>query len=114
MQKGRLEEAESDMREALRVIEASLPPGHWRIGQARMRLGACLADRGQMNEAESLLLESYAILEPHKRARFGDWRQLLSELYDLYTTIDRPAEAARYQALFRDAPLPPGRPVPPT
>lgn len=101
MQKGELQDAEASMREALRVIENALPPDHWRVGQARMRFGACLADMERFGEAEPLLLSSFEILEPQQRARFRDWRQLLSELFDLYTALDRPDEATRYQELYR-------------
>ncbi len=68
---GRAEEAEPQLREALRIrlLRPEFPQG---IALAESALGACLARRGEMDEAEALLIRSYPVLE----ARFGAEHQV--------------------------------------
>ncbi|MGD8277298.1 MAG: serine/threonine-protein kinase, partial [Gemmatimonadota bacterium] len=103
MLRGELPEAEAMMREARRVIEKALPPDHWRVAQARLRLGSCLVDMGRLDEAGLLFQSAFEILEPQRRVRFGDWRQLLTELFELNNALGRPDRARRYQELFRES-----------
>jgi serine/threonine-protein kinase len=97
---GRPERAEAALRMSLDVFEAKLPPDHWRIGQARLRLGAAVADQGRLTEADRLLRSSRQLLEPRRRARPGDWRQLVSELLEVSTALGHADDAATYRALF--------------
>ena len=56
---GRLDLAEAYRRRALAVRERIHPPGHWRIDEARVALGACLVRAGRLAEAEPLVVGGY-------------------------------------------------------
>ncbi|MGE0552807.1 MAG: tetratricopeptide repeat protein [Gemmatimonadales bacterium] len=92
---GRLERSEATLREALRLVEAALPAGHWRIAQARIRLARTLTMRGEHAEAERLLDSAANSLRDQQRQRPADYREALIGLEELYRRTGRVAEAAR-------------------
>jgi serine/threonine-protein kinase len=96
---GAFVEAERVYQRAVAVRQNIHPAPHWRIAEARSRVGYALFRQQRYQEAEALLKETYermssdsgAIPDSAERARL--W---LVELYDAW---DRPREAARYRAL---------------
>jgi tetratricopeptide (TPR) repeat protein len=59
--KGRLNEAESMLREALQLFEESVGPDHQYVGSALTELGAVLAEKGLPQDAEPMLLRAVEI-----------------------------------------------------
>ncbi len=98
MAAGAFEEAESLYRRAVTVRQNIHPAPHWRIAEARSRVGYALFRQQRYQEAEALLTDSYTRLSTDKGAipesadRARDW---LIELYDAW---NRPDDAARYRA----------------
>lgn len=54
---------EAVFREAVEICCCGRPAGHWSIAEAESWLGACLSQSGRYEEAEALLLASYAALD---------------------------------------------------
>jgi len=59
---GRWEDAKSVMAECLAIREKVLPPNDWRLANARGLLGVALANLGQRDKAEPLLVSSAATI----------------------------------------------------
>ena len=59
---GRTADARLEASTAVELLESSMPEGHWWTAQARSVLGACLAELGELEEAEGLLVENYRII----------------------------------------------------
>jgi tetratricopeptide (TPR) repeat protein len=76
---GRAAEADSMLRESLAIARKHHPDSDERVAQARIDLGAALLAQGRMQEAESLLVESYLRLSPYERPR---GRAILAALFD--------------------------------
>ena len=62
-EQGRLEEAETALRDALPIIDSVYGTDHQTSARMRGALAALLRDRGQLDESESLLREALAINE---------------------------------------------------
>jgi hypothetical protein len=103
MNQKRFLEAEVCLRECMDIRSASLPAGHWQLGQARSRLGASLLMTGRYEEAEPLLLTGFEILSAKKGLRDSSTVRTLKWLVDLYDSTGRPELAEEYRAQ-----LPPG------
>lgn len=73
-------------------------PDHWRTAWALCTQGASLTLLSRYAEAEPLLLESYEELRGNTGARPVHVATARQYLVDLYTTWDRPQDAARYAA----------------
>jgi non-specific serine/threonine protein kinase/serine/threonine-protein kinase len=91
-QAGRSADAEGPLREAIRILRGSTDP----LAKARplMTLSSVESDRGNLEEAERLLLEVVAIREQH----LGDSSDLaatLNNLGNLYSEMRRYADAVR-------------------
>jgi tetratricopeptide (TPR) repeat protein len=93
-------EALLSAREATKTFSANLPPGQWRTAIAESVEGAALAGLGDLKQAETVLLKSYATLT----ADSGTWpiykQQASAYLHQLYARMKRPSEAQRYAALI--------------
>jgi len=98
-------EADTRLREGLDIAQKALPEGHWLIGSLESALGHCLSTEHRYPEAEQLLLTGYATLMEKKGAQDRNTRQSLRYLAVLYKAWDKPASAARYEALLADASL---------
>jgi tetratricopeptide (TPR) repeat protein len=85
-------------REAERILDASLPPDHWRSAVARSVEGASLSGLGRFDEAETLLLDGFGVLSRDSGALRVYVRESQRYLEQLYTTWGRPDDAARYAA----------------
>ena len=80
------------LQDAIAVLESRLPE-HWLLGEVRWRLGQCLLETGDYEEAEQLILSGIAILEERR----GSDHKLTSEaraaaalLYQSWARPDRP------------------------
>lgn len=98
--RGKLDEASSLYLELLPLCESSLPADHYLTAIFRSNAGACLTDLHRFEEAETQLLKSQTVLERffakpapqiHPRVQRGRDR-----LRALYTTWNKPEEAAKY------------------
>jgi serine/threonine-protein kinase len=96
--RNRPREAEPLFRAGLKIAAANLPGGGPVVASKQAGLGVALTRLKRYQEAETLLLESYATLlkslgEVHKEVRKG--REYLG---DLYTAWGRPDKAAFYRS----------------
>ena len=101
---GKNDQAEAPLREALTILPDGLSEGHWLVANVRSRLGGCLAKLERFDEAEPLLLKSYAAL--HRR--LGDanpkTQAALDRIVSAYNAWGKQGEAAKWLAK-----LPPDR-----
>jgi serine/threonine protein kinase/tetratricopeptide (TPR) repeat protein len=65
--------AEPTLREALASLRRTLPEEHPRVAQAKARLGSCLLDLKQYDEAASLLREGHKVLARQASLRDARW-----------------------------------------
>ena len=78
-----------------------LVPAHWRVAEAGSLLGESLAARGAYDEAEPLLLESYAALDaalpagPRREQKLVPAAERIVKLYDAW---GKPAAADEWRA----------------
>jgi eukaryotic-like serine/threonine-protein kinase len=86
--------------EALRRVEAgrrrTYPAGSWPIESTALSIGQCLAHARKFAEAETTLLAAVAGLEAARGSSFNRTQDGYRALRDLYLTLDRPDEAARW------------------
>lgn len=94
---GRIGEGEASLRDALRIRERALPPGHWLIAASRSAVGEALLLRGRYAEAERLLLDALVVLRKER----GEDQELTAlakaRLVRLYERWGKPGEAAKYR-----------------
>jgi tRNA A-37 threonylcarbamoyl transferase component Bud32 len=93
-------EAEPYLRECL-AIRTKLQPDAWSTFNTQAMLGAALLGQKQLAQAEPLLLQGYAGMRQREAtipaAAKVRLKEALERLVELYTALDRPAEAARWQ-----------------
>jgi serine/threonine-protein kinase len=96
---GKLAEAEQTMRTAREIRRDATPGGRESatVGRLTVDLGAIVARRGRMAEAESLLLEGHAMILRQVPESHLDARHARSLLAALYKETGRREEAARYE-----------------
>ena len=92
IERGEAAGTEASLREVLRLRTARLRDGDWRIGQVQSLLAAALVARGDLAEAEPLMLAADRVLKPLPGGQ----------------ARERAANRARLAALYRAS----GRPVP--
>jgi tetratricopeptide (TPR) repeat protein len=68
----------------------------WNAALARLRVGCCLHSIGLEREAEELLLAAHRTLLAQLGPNHAHTRHARAALYDLYTALSRPAEAAPF------------------
>jgi tetratricopeptide (TPR) repeat protein len=92
---GRYAEAAVLYRQAVDIFAEVLPPQHPRTAVFRSNLAFCLLHLKRYAEAESLLLLAYDDL----KASVGEEHEFTTRerLVELYETLGRPADAARYR-----------------
>jgi tetratricopeptide (TPR) repeat protein len=87
---------------ALRRVAAArqriYPPGTWVIYSSQLGIGVCLYHKRQYAESESTLLAAVAGLEAARGAGFNRTQDGYRALGDLYSTMGRPDDAARWNA----------------
>jgi serine/threonine-protein kinase len=89
-------------REARRIIDAQLPPGHWIGASADSVMGEALLLQGRLQEAGPLLQNSYPVLaqaKPGNRATLAALRRLV----DYYAKTGDQAARRRYADMLAAA-----------
>jgi serine/threonine-protein kinase len=98
---GRLDEAEADFREAIRILEKAYGDAHPELAQALLKFGFFLSQRRRLDDSDAALQHAAAILEPFghydlasawrylghnalARERYADAEQLYSDAATLY------------------------------
>jgi tetratricopeptide (TPR) repeat protein len=91
------EAAEVALREALGIFREALPAGHLHTASAGHRLAVALAARGQLDEAERLLLEAHESIASRRGEPDASARQVAADLAELYERLERPRDAATWR-----------------
>ena len=94
--KGNPAAAEPLLREAVARYRETLPQGRVRIARAQSELGVCLVALGNYDEAEQLLLESFAAVSGGGTEHGTLKSQALERLVDLYEAWGKPEAATTY------------------
>ncbi len=94
---GRFSEAESTGKEAYEIYRDALGDDHWRTGSIQSVIAASLTAQGRFAEAEPLLLRSYEVLRNGRGQSHRLTETTREQLVDLYESLDRPTDAARYR-----------------
>jgi serine/threonine-protein kinase len=96
---------ERNLPEALRlargsvaILQRALPADHQYVADAKSILGECLVRSGRPADAEPLLLESLAVLEPATGKESRGTQKAIERLAQLYEKWGKPAQAATYRA----------------
>ena len=76
----------------------------WLVGNARSVLGACLVEKGHYEEAESLLLEAYDIVEEERGRQDYYTGNALRRVALLYEKWGEGEKAARYLSMAESGP----------
>jgi serine/threonine protein kinase/tetratricopeptide (TPR) repeat protein len=91
-------EAETVLREYVATAGETLPSDSWQLASARSLLGACYAARGDYEDAELLLLESYPTLSRNLGEKQELTQQAIQRIVKLYIAWNRPEQASRWRA----------------
>lgn len=97
MATGAFEQAESLYRRAVTVRQNIHPALHWRIAEARARVGYALFRQQRYQEAETLLTDSYLRLTSDKGALPESADRTRGWLIELYDRWGRTNDASRYR-----------------
>lgn len=92
----RWSDAEAELREALRIREATLGADHWLVANTRVVLGTALAGAGRYADAEREMLPAYEHLLADLGPDHGRTRKAREGLAALYRSWGRPQVAARF------------------
>jgi serine/threonine-protein kinase len=96
--RGNAQAGEPLLREALEIRRRTLAAGDWQTAETESFLGACQAALQRYEEAEPLLVESYATLKARRGDQDRRTRRTLQYLIDLYEAWGNPEKAAQYRA----------------
>ncbi|MBX9624846.1 MAG: tetratricopeptide repeat protein, partial [Gemmataceae bacterium] len=98
---GKWAAAEADLRAVLAVLDRE-QPGHWATSDTRSLLGGSLFGRGELAEAEPLLVAGYEGMKARRPTIPPPARPRLPEaadrLVDLYQALGKPDEVKRWRA----------------
>ena len=97
---GRLQEAETYLREALDIRTRFLPKGNLAIGKAEGALGECLTAEKRYAEAEPLLLDSYHDLTSSHIEKDPRMIEALERMVKFYEDSGNGEEFTKYRALL--------------
>jgi tetratricopeptide (TPR) repeat protein len=107
LEQGDLDDAERAFREGVAIAERSDYSDPFWVADARLRLGHCLALRGRLEQAESLMVTSNATLQDAPPGYWlqggspywGDFRSsALERMADLHERLGEPTQASAYRA----------------
>src|SRR6202021_4115455 len=87
--RGKLQESDRLLREALRTREKILPNNHPSIFDSQAKLGGVLVQEGRFQEAEPLLLSAWRGLDKTSNPRSPSKQLLVKEIIEMYTTWNR-------------------------
>ncbi len=90
MLRDRMDLAVPALRNAVAIFESRLP-GHWLLGDVRWRLGRCLLDTGDYEEAEQLIVSGGEIIEE----RWGSDHQRTREAQAALVTLEEARSSQR-------------------
>jgi serine/threonine-protein kinase len=90
-------------RASREVLQTAYDPSHPLVLGNLSDLGRCLTDLGEYDDAEAILLEAYAGLEPQRDQHGRVFDSLLIRLGRLYRAMGNEDEAARYEGMRTDA-----------
>ena len=74
------------------------PPGTWVISSSQLSIGVCQFHMRQYGESEATLLAAVAGLEAARGPNFNRTQDGYRALHDLYSAMDKPDDAARWNA----------------
>lgn len=94
---GKPAEGEDRAQEALALFRDD-DPDSWRVPDTESVLGGCLAAQGRFEEAEPLLIQSYAVLAKDSGEGAKQVPVALKRIIDLYTAWGKPEQAAAYRS----------------
>jgi hypothetical protein len=98
MKLGKLDEAETALRESLSLYEKT-GPGSWTYWHVASLLGGCLAGQERFAEAEPLLLDGYLKMQPPGAPVPRRWHRAAGErIVALYEAWGKPEKAAEWRA----------------
>jgi serine/threonine-protein kinase len=97
---GRLQEAETYLRQALDIRTRLLPKGNLGINKVEGALGACLTAERRYAEAEPLLLDSYNTLKSSQVKKDPRTIEALERLVKLYEASGNNGALTTYRALL--------------
>jgi hypothetical protein len=99
-QTGRTAEAETLLRESVRIRAENVPETHFLRATANGALGEFLTTQARFPEAEQFLLASYESLKKSQAENSPRTRLALERLANLYEAWGKPEQAARYRAVL--------------
>lgn len=94
---GRPDLAVTDFRRALAVRRQIHPADHWRIAEARGRIGTALLAAGRLAESEPDLVAAYEGLRIQRGTGADETERVRLRLLELYERLHRPDDARRYR-----------------
>jgi hypothetical protein len=94
---GRTAEAETLLREAVRIRAENMPETHFLRATTNGALGAFLTAQSRFSEAEPFLLSSYESLQKSQAANSPRTRRARERIAKLYEDWDKPGDAALYR-----------------
>ena len=95
---GKEKEGETILREAVKLRTESLPKDHFWVAVANDALGECLTNQKRFEEAEPLLVESYATLNSRLGPTDPRTAEALRRLVALYSLWGKPQQVAQYRS----------------
>ena len=98
---GRFEEGLELAGRARAILVDALPAGHWRTAVAMSVEGAAFAGLREFGQAETLLVDSYEILQNDEAALPLFVTVTAERLVTLYTNWNKPEKAEIYRAMLR-------------
>ena len=104
MEQGRFGAAAALLRGCLADRQKALPEGHWLIAETVSRLGGAIAGEGEFAEAELLLLDGYAGMEPDRRAPADRKHRAIQRIIQLYQSWDKPDQVSEWRRRLENAP----------
>ena len=93
---GRCELAIPVFRQALKIFTERLPD-HAVVGKAKWRLGVCLAEFEQLDEAEAMLVDGCEILASHLQPDHKEMLKAKQATAAFYAKLGNSAQAAKYR-----------------
>ena len=79
------------------ILESQLPE-HWLLGEVRLRLGECLVETGEYEEAEQLIVSGIEILAARRGNDHELTREARTAAASLYETWSKPEKAAAFRS----------------
>jgi len=95
---GKVDEAITDYREVLAAYEKKRPEAEVQLGIAMSGLGECLGSRGASQEAESMLLDGFGIIDQSKYTSAMARQEAIERIVGYYEGSGQRAKAVPWRA----------------